>query len=45
VAKYGLWPSVGGVAGTFVLLLIALRIVWGFGAWILQPLGFLRRRK
>ena len=44
VAKYGLWPSVGGVAGIFVLLLIALRIVWGFGAWIFQPLGFLRRR-
>ena len=45
VAKYGLWPSVGGMAGIFVLLLIALRIVWGFGAWIFQPLGFLRRRK
>jgi len=45
MAKYGLWPSVGGIAGIFVLLLIVLRIVWGFGSWLLQPLGFLRRRK
>lgn len=45
VAKYGLWPSVGGIAGIFVLLLIALRLVWGLVSWLFQPLGFLRRRK
>jgi hypothetical protein len=44
-AKYGLWPTVGGSAAVVVLLLIALRIVWGAVAWFFQPLGFLRRRK
>ena len=44
LAKYGVWPSVGGIAGIFVLLLIALRILWSFGSWLFQPLSFLRRR-
>ncbi|MFO7633334.1 MAG: hypothetical protein R6W76_12375, partial [Caldilinea sp.] len=44
-AKYGLWPTAGGIAGLLLILLVALRIVWGFGGWLLQPLGFLRRRK
>jgi len=45
LAKYGVWPSVGGIAGIFVLLLIALRILWSFGSWLFQPLSFLRRRQ
>lgn len=44
-AKYGLWPAAGGGAAALVLLLVALRIVWGLLAWLFQPLGFLRRRK
>lgn len=44
-AKYGLWPTVGGGAGLLIIVLVALRIVWGLLSWFLQPLGFLRRRK
>lgn len=44
-AKYGLWPTVGGVAGALLILLVALRIVWGLGVWLVQPLGLLRRRE
>ena len=44
-AKYGLWPTVGGVGGALLILLVALRIVWGLGAWLVQPLGLLRRKK
>jgi hypothetical protein len=44
-AKYGLWPAVGGGVGLIVLVLVALRIVWGLLSWFFQPLGLLRRRK
>lgn len=44
-AKYGWWPTVGGSAGLLVILLVALRIVWGLFAWLLAPFGFLRRRQ
>lgn len=44
-AKYGLWPTVGGVAGLLVIALVALRIAWGVLAWLVAPLGLLRRRK
>lgn len=43
-AKYGLGPTAGGVAGVLLILLVALRIVWGFGVWLVQPLGLLRRK-
>ncbi len=44
-AKYGLWPTVGGGVGLLMLVLVALRLVWGLLSWLVQPLGFLRRRK
>jgi len=44
-AKYGLWPTVGGGVGLLLIVLVALRIVWGVGAWLFQPLGFPRRRR
>ncbi len=44
-AKYGLWPTVGGSVAALVLVLLALRMVWGLAGWLFQPLGFLRRRK
>lgn len=43
--KYGLGLSVGAAAVLLLLLLVALRLAWGFGAWLVQPLGSLRRRK
>jgi len=44
-AKYGLGPTVGGITGVLLILLVALRIVWGFGVWLVQPLGLLRRKE
>lgn len=44
-AKYGLWPTVGGLAGLLLIVLVALRIVWGLLGWLFQPLSFLRVRK
>lgn len=44
-AKYGLWPTVGGGVGLLVIVLVALRIVWGLIVWFLQPLASLRRRQ
>ncbi len=44
-AKYGLWPSVGAGVALLLLLLVALRLAWGFGAWLVQPFTHLRRRK
>ncbi|MCS6827583.1 MAG: hypothetical protein NZ553_13290 [Caldilinea sp.] len=44
-AKYGLWPSVGAGLALLLLLVVALRLAWGFGAWLVQPFGYLRRRK
>jgi hypothetical protein len=45
-AKYGLWPTVGGGVGALLILLVGLRLVWGFGGWMLRPFrGFGRRDK
>lgn len=43
--KYGLWPTVGGGVGLLVIVLVALRIVWGVLGWFFEPLGLLRRRQ
>ena len=36
-AKYGPWTSLGVVAGLLLLLLVAFRLIWGLGAWLLAP--------
>jgi cytochrome b561 len=44
-AKYGPWTSLGVVAGLLLLLLVAFRLVWGLGAWLLAPFAGWRRGK
>jgi hypothetical protein len=43
-AKHGAWPSIGAGVGLLLVVLIALRLVWGLGAWLFAPLSIFRRR-
>ena len=45
VAKHGVWPTVGMLALLLLLALVAVRVFYGLGAWLVEPLGFLRRKR
>ncbi len=45
VAKHGVWPSLGGAALLLLLLLILLRILFGLGQWLVEPLNLLRGKR
>ncbi len=44
-AKHGVWPSVGAVALLVLLVLVTLRLAYGFGHWLAEPLRLFRRRR
>ena len=44
-AKHGVWPTLGAVAVLLLLALIALRVLYGLGAWLVEPLGMLRGKR
>ncbi|MBK8046140.1 MAG: hypothetical protein IPK16_02805 [Anaerolineales bacterium] len=45
-AKHGPWPSLGAIGALLLVFLIALRLAYGAGAWLVAPLSiFLRRRR
>jgi hypothetical protein len=45
VAKHGAGPSLGAVLLLVLLALIMLRLLFGLGQWLVEPLGMLRRKK
>jgi hypothetical protein len=45
VAKHGAWPSLGAVLLLILLGLVALRLLFGLGQWLVEPLAMLRRRR
>jgi hypothetical protein len=44
-AKHGAGPSLGAVLLVVLLALILLRLLFGLGQWLVEPLGMLRRKK
>jgi hypothetical protein len=44
VAKHGVWPALGVVLLLLLLLLVMVRVLYGLGAWLVEPLGMLRRK-
>jgi len=44
-AKHGVWPTLGAVLVLLLLALIALRVLYGLGAWLVEPLGMLRGKR
>ncbi len=45
VAKHGAGPSLGALVLLVLLALIMLRLLFGLGQWLVEPLGMLRRKK
>lgn len=45
VAKHGIWPALGALLLLLLLILIGVRLLYGLGAWLVEPLGMLRRKK
>jgi hypothetical protein len=45
VAKHGTWPSLGAVLMLLLLALVALRLLFGLGQWLVEPLGMLRGKR
>ena len=44
-AKHGIWPATGAAGALVLILLIALRLIYGMGAWLFAPLSIFRRRR
>lgn len=44
-AKHGQWPTVGAGAALLLMFLIALRLVYSLGHWLVSPMTFLRPGK
>lgn len=44
-AKHGIWPTVGFSVAVLLLALIALRLFYGMGQWLVEPLTLLRKKR
>lgn len=44
-AKHGVWPTLGGALLVLLAALLILRIVYGLGRWLLEPLLAVTRRR
>jgi hypothetical protein len=45
VAKHGAWPALGAALLLLLLVLVALRLLFALGQWLVEPLGMLRRKR
>jgi hypothetical protein len=44
-AKHGIWASLGAVLLLLFLALVALRLLFGLGQWLVEPLAVFRRKR
>jgi hypothetical protein len=44
-AKHGVWPTLGGALLVLLVALLILRIVYGLGRWLLEPMLVVTRRR